>query len=68
MKTPIVFGKYRLYLGDEMDQILNFCRFLVAPEAAIMAQTSRMFAWIGPKNKHAYFDKDRSVFSGSNGP
>ena len=23
---------------------------------------------IGPENKHACFDKDRSIFSGSNGP
>ena len=46
MKTPIVFGKDRLlFRGWNGPKTLFLLVFLVAPEAAIMAQTPRIFAW-----------------------
>ena len=46
MKTPIVFGKDRLiFRGWNGPTTLFLSVFLVDPEAAIMAQKSRIFTW-----------------------
>ena len=54
-----------------MDQILNFFGFSGRSRGRNYGANIAKFHMekgIGSKNKHACFDKDRSIFSGSNGP